>query len=188
MNSHKLILGSKSPRRKELLAGLGFEFEIRTKETDESYPESLAPRDVPSYIAEQKAFALIDELQENEVLICSDTVVVVENEILGKPENELEAKKMLQKLSNKTHQVITGVVLQSKKKKVAFSVITDVTFKQLSDNEIKYYVSNYKPLDKAGAYGIQEWIGYIGVISLKGSYFNVVGLPTHEVYEAIKNF
>lgn len=188
MNRKQLVLGSKSPRRKELLEGLGFDFIIRTKDTDESYPSNLTTEEVPIYISNLKAEALLEELKENEILICSDTVVVIENEILGKPKDGNDAFQMLQKLSDKTHQVITGVVIQSKEKKVAFNVTTDVTFKQLSNEEINYYIENYQPFDKAGAYGIQEWIGYMGVKELKGSYFNVVGLPTHEVYEAILNF
>jgi septum formation protein len=188
MISKKIILGSKSPRRKELLEGLGYEFEIRTKDTDESFPSSLNSSKVALYIAQQKANALLDGLSENEIVLCADTVVIIDDKILGKPSDSNEAKKMLQSLSDKTHQVITGIVIASKSKCITFDVTTKVTFKKLKEEEIEYYINTYKPFDKAGSYGIQEWIGYIGVTSLEGSYFNVVGLPTFEVNEALKDF
>lgn len=188
MLNYKLILGSKSPRRKELLKDSGFDFEIRTKETDESYPENIHYSNVPTFIAGKKAEALLENLATDEILLCSDTVVVIENEILGKPKDKKDAIGMLTKLSGKSHEVLTGVVLQSNTKKVTLNVSTQVTFKALTESEINYYIDNYKPFDKAGAYGIQEWIGYIGVKEIKGSYFNVVGLPTHEVYEALLKF
>ncbi len=188
MLNFKLILGSKSPRRKELLKDSGFNFEIRTKETDESYPDNLDYSDVPTFIASKKAEALLDTLTNHEVLLCSDTVVVIDKEILGKPKDKNDAIEMLTKLSGKSHEVLTGVVIQSKTKKVTLNVCTKVTFKVLSDFEINHYIDHYKPFDKAGAYGIQEWIGYIGVKEIKGSYFNVVGLPTQEVYEALLKF
>jgi len=187
-NNMKIILGSKSPRRKELIEGLGFDYVIRTKDTDESYPTDLATEKVAEYIAKKKAEALILDLVEDELLLCADTVVIVDNEILGKPNNEVEAIEMIAKLSGKTHDVTTGVALYSNLKKHSFSVTTKVTFKHFTNEEIEFYVSHYKPFDKAGGYGIQEWIGYIGVTELKGSYFNVVGLPTAEVYEAISRF
>jgi septum formation protein len=187
-SNKKIILGSKSPRRQELLAGIGIEFTIKTKDTDESYPADLNPLDVPIYIAKNKANALIEDLTEDEIIICADTVVIVDNLILGKPNDEKEAIEMLQRLSGKTHSVTTGVVIASNLKTNTFSSTTEVTFKDLSAEEIKYYVSNYKPFDKAGSYGIQEWIGFIGVTSIKGSYFNVVGLPIHEVYQHLTNF
>lgn len=183
-----IILGSKSPRRKELVEGLGFNYTIKTKDTDESFPEDLDKTKVAEFIANKKAEALIQDLKEGQILLCADTVVLVENEILGKPENEADAQKMLLKLAGKTHQVITGVTLASITKTNSFSVTTAVTFKQLSIEEIDFYIKAYKPFDKAGAYGIQEWIGYVGVTELKGSYFNVVGLPTAEVYDNIINF
>ena len=188
MITKKIILGSKSPRRQELLAGIGIEFTIRTKDTDESYPDDLNPLDVPIYIAKKKAIALIEDLSSDEIIICADTVVIVDKTILGKPSNEIEAKEMLQLLSGKTHLVTTGVVIASTLKTNTFSSTTEVTFKDLSAEEINYYVSNYKPFDKAGSYGIQEWIGFIGVTTIKGSYFNVVGLPIHEVYQHLTNF
>ncbi len=187
-SNKKIILGSKSPRRQELLAGIGIEFTIRTKNTDESFPADLNPLDVPIYIAKNKANALIEDLSEDEIIICADTVVIVDNIILGKPNDEKDAIEMLQRLSGKAHSVTTGVVIASNLKTITFSTTTEVTFKDLSDEEILYYVSNYKPFDKAGSYGIQEWIGFIGVTSIKGSYFNVVGLPIHEVYQHLTNF
>ena len=188
MIQKKIVLGSKSPRRHELLAGIGIEFTIRTKDTDESYPEDLDPLDVPIYIAKNKANALIEGLDLDEIIICADTVVIVDKTILGKPNNENEAKEMLQLLSGKTHLVTTGVVIGSSTKTTSFATTTEVTFKDLSKEEIEYYVSNYSPFDKAGGYGIQEWIGFIGVTSIKGSYFNVVGLPIHEVYQQLNDF
>lgn len=189
MNSNKkIILGSKSPRRKELLEDLGIPFTIRTKDTDESYPPTLLPSEIPIFIALKKAEALKDGLASNEIVLCADTVVIVNNTILGKPVDEADAVSMLQQLSGKTHDVITGVVLASSEKIISFDVTTKVTFKTLSTKEIDYYIEKYKPFDKAGAYGIQEWIGYMGVTSIKGSYFNVVGLPTHEVYQALNEF
>lgn len=185
---YKIILGSKSPRRKELLKELGFDFTIKTKDTDESYPSDFAESKVAEFIAQKKANALINEIKEDELLICSDTVVVINNEILGKPQDYNEAFSMLSKLSGNSHKVITGVVLANPLKKHSFSVTTEVTFKELSKDEIDFYINEYKPFDKAGAYGIQEWIGFIGVTELKGSYFNVVGLPTAEVYREIIKF
>lgn len=184
----KLILGSKSPRRKELLAGLGFDFEVRTKETDESFPAEMQPSDVALYIASKKAAELVSELTEAELLICADTVVIIDSIILGKPESREEAIAMLRALSGKTHTVITGVVLVSLKKEVRLSVATSVVFNSLGLEEIENYIDLYQPFDKAGSYGIQEWIGYAAIERIEGSYTNVVGLPTHEVYQALKQF
>jgi septum formation protein len=184
----RLILGSKSPRRQELLAGMGFDFEVRTKDTDEDFPESLAPKKVPVYLAELKAMALFEELKKGEVLITSDTIVLLENEILGKPNSPENAKEMLLKLAAKSHEVITGVHLKSLEKSHSFSVSTKVFFKPLTMEMIDFYVENYKPFDKAGAYGIQEWIGFVGVERIEGSYFNVVGLPVAELWDALSNF
>lgn len=184
----QLVLGSKSPRRQELLAGMGFQFEIRTKETEENYPSDLNPIDVPVYLAEIKANALLETLSDSEILITSDTIVLLEGEILGKPTDADHAIEMLLKLSGKTHDVVTGVCLLSKHKKHAFSVTTKVHFKPLTVDLINYYVKHYKPFDKAGSYGIQEWIGYVGIDKIEGSYFNVVGLPTAELWDALKNF
>ena len=180
----KIILASNSPRRKELLGGLGVDFEVKVlKGVDESYPESLSATDVAEYIAAEKAAAYT--VKDDELLITADTVVIVGRDILGKPADAADACGMLRELSGKTHQVVTGVCLTTCKEQRRFSVTTDVTFKQLSDAEINYYVDKYKPYDKAGAYGIQEWIGYIGVTALSGSYYNVMGFPVQRVYEEL---
>lgn len=184
----KLILGSKSPRRKELLASIGMQFEIRTKETDENYPETLPIEQVAEYIAQLKADDLIEDIKDDEILLCADTTVQIDNILLGKPKDAVEASKMLSLLSGRTHVVTTGVVIASNEMELSFSVKTEVTFKPLSLDEIEYYIERYKPFDKAGSYGIQEWIGYIGIQKINGSYNNVVGLPTHEVYQALQKF
>ena len=184
----QLVLGSKSPRRQELLAGMGFDFEVRTKDTEEDFPDSLAPKEVPAYLAEVKALALVNELKQGEVLITSDTIVLLENEILGKPTSPENAKQMLQKLAGKSHEVITGVHLRNLEKNVSFSVSTKVFFKPLTVEIIDFYLENYKPFDKAGAYGIQEWIGFVGIERIEGSYFNVVGLPVAELWDELNKF
>lgn len=187
-SSRTLILGSTSPRRKELLGQLGLSFELRTKDTDESYPASLSSEDVALFVARKKAEALRDSLQKTELLLCADTIVVIEGSILGKPAHREEAIAMLQQLSGKRHDVITGVVLVSHEKEVVFSVKTAVFFKPLTHTEIAKYVDTYAPFDKAGGYGIQEWVGAAGIERIEGSYNNVVGLPTAEVFEALKIF
>ena len=186
---HKIILASNSPRRKELLAGLDVEFEVRVLQgIDESYPETLPTAEIAEYIAQKKAAAYRETIAADELVITADTIVVLDDEVLGKPKDEADARRMLHKLSGRTHQVITGVVLTTKERQEHFSVVSDVTFKQLTDSEIDYYVETYKPMDKAGAYGIQEWIGYVGVTRLEGSYFNVMGLPVQRIYEALRRF
>ena len=181
----KIVLSSNSPRRKELLGELGIDFEVRVIEgIDETYPKELSVEEVPQYIAREKARVYI--VDKDEVLLTADTVVVLGNEIMGKPHDEADAMRMLRQLSGKTHQVITGVCLTTNDKQVTFADVTDVSFADLTDEEIKYYVDNFRPLDKAGAYGIQEWIGLAGVTGIKGSYFNVVGLPVHRVYAELK--
>lgn len=186
---YKIILASNSPRRKELLAGIDADFEQRViPHIDESYPKSLPVAEVAGYISQKKAAAYRATLQPHELVITADTVVVVDDEVLGKPASAAEACAMLRKLSGKTHQVITGVCITTLDRQDAFSVTTDVTFKPLTDEEIAYYVDNYKPYDKAGAYGIQEWIGHIGVTALNGSFFNVMGLPIQRVYETLKKY
>jgi len=189
-----IILASNSPRRKELLAGLGIPYDVFVLQgIDESYPSTLPPNDVAEYIACKKAKAYegqraVFNVQSSmfNVLLTADTVVVCDGEILGKPHDAAEACAMLRKLSGKTHQVYTGYCLQTAGKSVSGTVCSDVTFKELSDEEISYYVDNYHPLDKAGAYGIQEWIGYIGITGIRGSYYNVMGLPVQRIYEEIK--
>ena len=183
---YKLILASNSPRRKELLAGLGVPFEVRVlQDIDEHYPESLPVNEVARYIAKEKADAYRRIVASDELIITADTVVIVGDEILGKPVDEADAVRMLQLLSGRTHQVTTGVCLLTAEKERCFDVTTDVTFKPLTDEEIHYYVDRYRPFDKAGAYGIQEWIGYIGVTGLNGSYYNVMGLPVQRIYQEL---
>lgn len=181
-----IILASNSPRRKELLQGLGLDFKVLViKGIDESYPSTLAAKDVAEYIATKKAEPYQVE-GSDDVVITADTVVVCDGEVMGKPIDAQDACRMLHKLSGKTHQVYTGVCLKRKAGVRHFSVCTDVTFKQLSDEEIGHYVDTYKPMDKAGAYGIQEWIGYVGITGIKGSYYNVMGLPVQRIYEELR--
>ena len=181
----KIILASNSPRRKELLAGLGLDYEVRTLQgLDESYPEGLSMEEIPQYISRKKAAAY--SLGADELLITADTIVYLDGEVLGKPADEAEAKEMLRKLSGKTHQVVTGVTLTWGGNQHSFASVSQVTFAELSEAEIDHYVTHYRPLDKAGAYGIQEWIGYVGVTSLQGSYFNVMGLPVQRLYSEMK--
>lgn len=178
-------MASNSPRRRELLAGLGLPYEVRIIDgIDESYPVSLVVSDVPLFISKKKAQAYT--LAPSELLITADTIVCIDNEILGKPKDNEEACKMLTKLSGRTHQVITGVTLTTTEWTHSFSCSSDVTFASLTEQEILHYVNAYHPLDKAGAYGIQEWIGYIGVTRLEGSYFNVMGLPVQRLYSELK--
>jgi septum formation protein len=185
----KIILASNSPRRKELLAGLDLQFEVRVlQDIDESYPHDLPTLKIAEFISKKKADAYVETMADDELVITADTVVILGDEVMGKPHDEADAKRMLGELSGRTHQVATGVTLSTKERQMSFSLVTDVTFKQLSADEIDYYVRTYHPMDKAGAYGIQEWIGYIGVTALKGSYFNVMGLPVQRIYEALKTF
>lgn len=184
---HHIILASNSPRRKELLAGLGMPFEVRVlQDIDESYPDDLPVSEVALYIAGKKADAYRATLADDELVITADTVVIVGDEILGKPVDETDAERMLRLISGRTHQVTTGVCMLTRETERRFAVTTDVTFKSLSDDEIHYYITRYKPFDKAGAYGIQEWIGYIGVTGLHGSYYNVMGLPVQRIYETLQ--
>ena len=187
MRKYKYVLASNSPRRKELLAGLGLKFEVRVIDgIDESYPASLPASEVAQYIAEKKADAYRSTMQADELIITADTVVIVGEDILGKPHDEADAVRMLREISGRAHQVTTGVSLLTSTQQCSFSVTTDVTFKQLTDEEIQHYVSHYRPFDKAGAYGIQEWIGYIGVTGLHGSYYNVMGLPVQRIYTELQ--
>ncbi len=186
---YHVILGSNSPRRKELLSGIDIEYKIRVPDViDESYPDDMPYEVIPEFLAQKKAKAGMSQLSDGELLLTADTIVVLEGNVLGKPVNEEDVCNMLVRLSGKTHQVITGVCLTSKDKQVCFTDKTKVTFAELTPNEISYYAGKYNPTDKAGAYGVQEWIGYIGVNHLVGSYFNVMGLPIHRVYQALKSF
>lgn len=189
MITYKIILASNSPRRRELLAGIDVPFEIRVIDgIDESYPDTLPTKDIAEYISKKKAAAYRETMAVDELVITADTIVVLGSQVMGKPHDADEACYMLRQLSGQTHQVITGVTLTTKDRQMSFSVETDVTFKTLSDEEIDYYVIHYCPFDKAGAYGIQEWIGHIGVTGMSGSYFNVMGLPVQRIYEALKSF
>lgn len=189
LNKYKIILASGSPRRRELLEGLGLPFTVKCIDgIDESYPESLPAEETALFIAKKKSEAYKGLTDSGHLIITADTVVVCNDMVLGKPFNKNEAQKMLNMLSGKTHQVITGVTLATKEKTVSFSVSTDVRFTTLDKKEIEYYVDKYRPLDKAGAYGIQEWIGYVGVEYISGSYYNVMGLPIQRLYQELKKF
>ena len=189
LKKYRIILASNSPRRRELLSGLGIDYEVRTLQgIDENYPTDLPVEQIAGYIATEKAAAYQKQMAADELLITADTIVVVAGEVMGKPHDADDARRMLHKLSNRTHQVITGVCLTTVDRQRRFSVSTDVTFKALTDEEIDYYISHYRPFDKAGAYGIQEWIGYIGVTGLNGSYFNVMGFPVQRLYTELCNF
>lgn len=185
----KIILASNSPRRRELMNGLDIPYEVRVlPDIAEVFPQGLAVDEVAQYIATEKAAAYVDTMADDELVITADTVVIVDDEIIGKPKDEEDAKAMLHKLSGRTHKVTTGVCMTTKEKQRQFSVTTEVTFKELSDDEINHYVEKYHPLDKAGAYGVQEWIGYIGVTGLRGSYYNVMGFPVQRVYRELVSF
>ncbi len=189
LKKYHIILASKSPRRQELLRGMGLDFAILTKETPENYPSDLPLDEVPKYLSLQKSLAFDDdELPTDYLLITSDTVVICEGEILGKPKDREDAARMLELLSGKTHHVVTGVTVRSAEKTESFAVRSNVTFAELEQDEIDYYIEHCKPYDKAGAYGIQEWIGYVGISGLEGSFYNVMGLPTRKLYQCLKNF
>lgn len=186
---YKIILASASPRRKELLKGLGLDFEVRlVPGIDESYPEGLSGEEIAKCISRKKADAYKATIADDELIITADTIVWLNEQVLGKPHDEEEAKHMLQALRGRTHQVITGVTLLTTERQHTFSVTSDVTFSNLTDEEIIYYIQNYHPMDKAGAYGIQEWIGFVGVERIEGSYFNVMGLPVQRLYKELKQF
>lgn len=181
-----IILASKSPRRQELLKGLGLSFEIKTKEIDEDFPNTIDASNVAAFLAQKKAEAF--ELSIDDILITSDTTVLLTDRILNKPQNIEEAIEMLQSLSGKTHEVCTGVCIKSTDKEVTFSDFTSVTFKQLSLDEIEYYIKHFQPFDKAGSYGIQEWIGFVGIEKIEGCYYNVMGLPLSKLYQELLEF
>lgn len=188
LEKYNVILASKSPRRKHLLSELGIKFDIVSKDVAEVFPENLEILKVPEYLAKIKAEPFINEVDDKTLVITSDTIVAIDDEILGKPRDYKEAVEMLNKLSGRTHTVATGVFLYNKKREVSFTATTDVTFKELTSDEINYYIENYNPYDKAGGYGIQEWFGYVAVEKINGSYFNVMGLPVHKLYEELCKF
>lgn len=189
LKKYNVILASKSPRRQELLKGMGVDFTVMTKETAEDFDASMPSDMVPEFLSLQKSAAFKDvDLPANYLVVTSDTVVIAEGEILGKPKDRDDALRMLRLLSGKTHRVVTGVTVRSAEKTVTFSVKSDVTFATLESDEMAYYVDVCRPYDKAGAYGIQEWIGYIGISGLNGSFYNVMGLPTHRLYQVLKTF
>jgi septum formation protein len=188
LNSYHIILGSQSPRRKELLNGLNISFEVKNIDVEETYPKGLVGVDIPMFLAEKKANAFAKFMTDNTMLITADTIVWHEGEVFGKPVDKKDATSMLTALSGKTHQVITGVCISTKDKRKIFSVISEVRFATLNRYEIDYYLENYKPYDKAGAYGVQEWIGFVGVEFIEGSYFNVMGLPIQRLYNELKHW
>ena len=189
LSGRKVILASASPRRRELLAGLGVDFTIDTGNTfEEVIPDGLPQPQVPEYMAKGKSHGFHRELQSDEIIITADTMVLCEDEIMGKPKDREDAVRMIEKLQDNTHTVYTGVCIRSLEKEVSFTVATDVRFGNLTPDEISYYIDTCKPFDKAGAYGVQEWIGYAAIKGLEGSYFNVVGLPVHRLYHELKNF
>lgn len=188
LNGKKIILASKSPRRQQLLAGLDIEFDIELREVEEIYPDHLPFELVPQYLAQLKSTAFEETVSEDEIIITADTVVLLDGLILEKPKSEEEAKEMIRKLSGNTHTVVTGVCAMSKNKRETFSDHTLVSFAELSEEEIEFYIEKYQPFDKAGSYGAQEWLGYIAIDKMEGSYFNVMGLPVHKLYQALKSF
>lgn len=183
----KILLGSNSPRRKELLQNLGFDFEVVSIDCDEVFPENLPVKNVASYLSELKANAY-KKLEKDEILITADTIVALENKVLGKPKNKEEARKMLQNLSGKTHQVYTAISFKNSEKIITKTDVSEVEFSIISDEEIDFYIQNYQPLDKAGSYGIQEWIGMAKISKINGSFYTIMGFPTHLVYETLKEF
>ena len=188
IQNKRLILASNSPRRRELLQGLGLDFIVKAKEVDENFSDNMDKSQVAKYLAEKKALSYQQELEENDLIITADTVVIINGEILNKPKDKEEAFQMLQKLSGKAHRVITGVCMMDKQKMVAFDDVTEVHFKEMDRAELISYIENYQPFDKAGAYGVQEWIGYVAVYKMVGSFYNVMGLPVHRIYEELKKW
>lgn len=189
LKGKRVILASNSPRRRELLKGLDIDFEVDTRNNfEEKFSQDTCHRDIPELMSRGKSHGFHRELAEDEILITSDTMVLLDSLIMGKPHSREEAVSMLRALSGKTHEVITAVTIRDCRREVSFSDITEVSFKELTDAEIAYYVDNYKPYDKAGAYAIQEWIGHMGITSMKGSYFNVMGFPVHRVYDELLRF
>ena len=188
LDKYTIILGSNSSRRKKILEKMNINVEVRVSNIDESITSDINLIEIPVFLAQKKSNSLSKDLKEKEILITADTVVIYKDQIITKPKNSLDAKKILEKLSNNTHQVITEVCIRSQNKEHTFSNITEVTFNNLNDNDIDYYIKKFNPYDKAGSYGIQEWIGLIGVKKIKGSYTNVVGLPSSQVYQELNKF
>ena len=188
LGNTEIILASQSPRRQQLLRDMGFNFRVMHSEAEEVYPDNMEIKQIPVYLAQLKANALKASLTENNILISADTIVAVDNEVLGKPADKEDAYRILKCISGRKHQVITGVCIKSITKEISFFAESNVYFRELKDEEIYYYIENYKPFDKAGAYGIQEWIGYIGIERIEGSYYNVMGLPTQMLYRELINF
>lgn len=187
LDKYQIIIASNSPRRKELMSGLGVDYVVRTlPDVDESYPADLAGAAIPEYISRKKADAYRSIMQPGELLITADTIVWLDGKVLGKPEGREGAVEMLRSLSGKSHQVFTGVCLTTTEWQKSFTAASDVEFDVLSEEEIRYYVDKYQPMDKAGAYGVQEWIGYIGVKSISGSFYNIMGLPIQKLYGELK--
>lgn len=188
LKKYQITLASNSPRRKELLSGLNLDYKVKIlPDIDETYPDTLKGEDIPLYIARKKAEAYKSIMSKNELIITADTIVYTDGEVLGKPKDEADARRMLHALSGHSHQVITGVCITTSGFQRSFASVTEVTFDTLADEEVDFYISTYSPMDKAGAYGIQEWIGFIGVSKLNGSYFNVMGLPVQRLYRELKN-
>lgn len=186
LKKYKVILASNSPRRKELLAGLGVDYEVRTlPDVDESYPETLQGADIPLYIAKEKADAYVAMMQPGELMITADTIVWLDGKVLGKPQDKEDALQMLRTMSGRTHEVFTGVCITTTDWQRSFTAQTEVRFATLSEEEIAYYVDNFQPMDKAGAYGVQEWIGFIGVENISDSYYNIMGLPVQKLYREL---
>jgi len=188
LKGYKIILASGSPRRQQFFKDLDLDFEIKLKEVEEIYPDTLQGIEITNFLAELKANSFNNEIQPNEIIVTSDTIVWFENKALGKPKDAEDAFQMLQSIAGKTHEVITSVCFKTISKSDLLHTITKVTFNPISDEEIQYYIQNYKPFDKAGAYGIQEWIGLMAISKIEGSYTNVVGLPTDLVYDYLSNF
>lgn len=186
LKKYKVKLASNSPRRRELLSGLGIDYEVKVLPgIDETYPATLGGEEIPVYIAREKADAYRKDMEADELIITADTIVYIDGEVLGKPSDEADACRMLRKLAGRTHQVITGVCLTTAGFQKTFASVTEVTFASLSEEEIRYYVSRYRPFDKAGAYGVQEWIGYVAVTGIRGSFYNVMGLPVQRLYQEL---
>ncbi len=185
---YEIILASQSPRRQQLLKDMGFNFSVIVTDADESYPQDLSVLEIPVFLAEMKANAIAYELKEKTLIIAADTIVAIDNKVLGKPKDAEDAFSILRQISGRMHKVVTGVCLKTMLKQKSFFAESNVYFRHLSDEEINYYITNYQPFDKAGAYGVQEWIGYVGIEHIEGSYFNVMGLPTQMLYKELINF